>query len=150
MLLSTSYTADFGSFPNTKVASLGLGSCLTWHGTPDMRVRMNDYDTNVLKACGGSVYYDSGSDSDLDSASIESNGMSSLFEGKIDYRISNTPKLAATCVTASFTEHHRHPELNSLVPTILMDKSGFRICLYDCEADYPASSIYNNVADYYR
>ena len=61
-----------------------------FHGTPNMRVRMNDYDTNVLKACGGSVYYDSGSDSDLDSASIESNGMSSLFEGKIDYRISNT------------------------------------------------------------
>ena len=40
---------------------------------------MNDYDTNVLKVHGGSVYYDSGSDSDLDSASIESNGMSSLI-----------------------------------------------------------------------
>jgi hypothetical protein len=41
-----------------------------------------------------------------------------------------------SAVLASFTEHHLHPDLNPLMPCILLNCSSFQIVFYDCINDY--------------
>ena len=75
---------------------------------------------------------DSDSDHDHDSES-ESDGMT--IEGKIKYKCGNLPQIIGTCVVSSFIEKSCHSDLPAIVPTILIDKSRFRVCLYECERD---------------
>ena len=44
-------------------------------------------------------------------------------------------QLAATCVVSSFTEHKLHPTKNTMIPTVLIDKTMLRVCMYDCKSD---------------
>ena len=96
-------TANIG----VEVASIGIGSVKTWHGTPDARVR------------GASVVVKMTPDDETD-----------ISDGT-----TNLPQAIATCVISSFTERKLHPRLQSCVPTILFDEMQFRVIMYDCEMD---------------
>lgn len=44
-------------------------------------------------------------------------------------------QLISIAVVASFTEHNRHPALNSAVPVILMNANHAFVAIYDCQLD---------------
>ena len=75
------------------------------------------------------------SEDEEDKSSVSSDGMATNFEGKIKFRASNLPQVVATCVVSSFTESSRHPDKSSLIPTVLIDRLSYLVCLYDCESD---------------
>lgn len=65
-----------------------------------------------------------------------SSGTTVNIEEKIKMNLrKNLSQLVTTCVVSSFTESNVHPHLNPLVPTLLVNKEAFRICMYDCEND---------------
>ena len=119
-------------------APLGMGVKEAWHGNIDTRAK------GGVVICQGEegeeLVYQS---EDEDDESSESEGESSKSEGKHSYgttvnveefRIS-LPQVVAICVVSSFTENANHPDMSALIPTILIDKESFRICLYDCRKD---------------
>ena len=60
------------------------------------------------------------------------------FEGKkdMDDKSKNTLcQLVGTCVVNSFIDKNLSPGKNTVVPTVLFNKSKFKICLYDAEKD---------------
>jgi hypothetical protein len=112
---------------------LGLGSINIWHGTPDIRTR------GGVLLCQGEegeeeFNYRSGSEGDEEDSSggEHSDGMTVHNEGKI---LANLQQVVPTCVVSSFTESKRHPGMSALIPTILIDKKLFIVCLYDCKKD---------------
>ena len=111
-------------------SALGLGSTKTWHGTPDLRVR-----GVVFCEKSEEEVSDSESEDKEDKSSVSSDGMATNFEGKIKFRASNLPQVVATCVVSSFTESSRHPDKSPLIPTVLIDRLSYLVCLYDCERD---------------
>ena len=122
---------------NLQCGNIGIGTIGTWHGTPDVQVRggVNFVCGKREEASSGvDTTHESDSDSDHDSES-ESDGMTTTIEGKIKFKYSNLPRTIGTCVVSSFTEKSCHPDLPAIVPTILIDKSQFRVCLYECERD---------------
>ena len=44
------------------------------------------------------------------------------------------------------TQHNIEPKENSLVPTIMINSNGFKVCLYDCEHDILLISEVKNIA----
>lgn len=38
-------------------------------------------------------------------------------------------------IVSSFIERNHHPDLNSLIPSILLNTSFFKVVLYDCNLD---------------
>ena len=64
-----------------------------------------------------------------DEGSAQSDGASTMVEGKVLSTEANLPQAVGTCVVA------RHPEQKALVPTVLIDEKQLRVCLYDCEKD---------------
>ena len=100
------------------ISPLGLGSNKTLYGTPDVRV--------------GSVIICQSKESESgdDKGSVVSDGMTT----SISFMASNMPQAVAACVVSSFTERASHPD-KSLIPTILIDKMSFVVCLYDSEKD---------------
>ena len=128
VILEKRYKADLSSYlsrrPMLATATLecsdiGIGSINTWHGTPDVRVR------------GGGVHFvhrkgEEGEDT--------SDGMTPTIEGKSAFN-DYMAQTVATCVVSSFTERALHPDKPALIPTVLIDKYRFRVCLYDCEKD---------------
>ena len=120
-----------------RTSPLGMGSVEMWHGTPDTRVR------------GGVVFCESGegeelmcesednesSGSEESSKSEQSDGKTVNIEGKVQSKAANLQQVVATCVVSSFTEIKSHPGRLALIPTILIDKKSFIICLYDCKKD---------------
>ena len=116
-----------------QAGDIGLGSVDTWHGTPDARVRGTD--VVLLRASEDkSVVEDVVSEDDV-SEEEGSDGATTEVEGKVLATEANLVQAIATCVVASFTAKSRHPEKQALVPTILIDETQFRVCLYDCEKD---------------
>jgi hypothetical protein len=126
-----------------------MGSLTTWHGTPDIRVRgvefvvkdvsereKNDIETEMCDS-GGETTSDGGSNPEMCDSGGEttSDGGSTPIEVKYSYMASNLPQTIATCVISSFTERSLHPHKQIVVPTILMAREQFRVCLYDCERD---------------
>ena len=107
------------------LAHLGLGTPNTWHGTPDIRVRVGE----VHLLYGGKGEGDAGSESGSDA---ESDGMTTTIEGKISSRVTCLPRVVAMNVVLSFTEHNLHPNKIAMVPSILISKHHFRVCLYHC------------------
>ena len=101
---------------------IGMGSSTTWHGTPDVRVRGAD----VVIAREGA---EGTTDSD------ESDGATTNIEAKVTFSAANLPQLITTGVVASFIEKRLHPDLQAVVPTLLMDEKKFRVCLYHCDKD---------------
>ena len=64
-------------------------------------------------------------DAEYESDTDGSDGATSLVESKV----------VAICVVSSFMEKSLHPDKPGVVPTILIDRKGFRVCFYDCERD---------------
>lgn len=120
--------------PSVKIASLGMGSVNTWHGTRDARVRGVNIISRKKKSehIKGSYSDDSAED---DAGSRDSDGATSLLEAKLKYKEVNLPQVIGTCVVSSFTEKPCHPAMKVMVRTILIDDAKFRIVLYDCNHD---------------
>ena len=132
VILERKYREDLAKMPQhpstLTYGNIGLGTCNTWHGTPDIRVRAGE--VNFLY--GGKGEGDAGNESGSDA---ESDGMTTPIEGKIFCREAWLPQVVAMTVVASFTEHNLHPNSSAMVPSILISKHHFRVCLYHCEKD---------------
>ena len=105
---------------------IGIGMRGVWWGEPDACVRplnSDDHDpsdSTVVVAI---------------SCEAESDGESSQFEAKKEIEYAHLPQAIAIAIVHSFTQSNRHPMLNPMVPTILMNGNKFRIILYDCRKD---------------
>ena len=116
--------------PDVTLTDLGVGSVNTWHGSTEVRVGCPAIVTRESLGDG----YEENSDGETDD-DVDVPEQSVSFEGNI--RISNRHigQLVATCVVNSFTEANLNPGLNPVTPTILFNRSSYRICLYDCKKD---------------
>ena len=108
---------------------IGFGSQKTWYGTPDLRIH------GCVCVSTSGVDKDEGeSDSDeSDGDELDDSSDASLSSISIEGKVKS--QLVATAVTYSFTMASIQPTLNTLVPTILLNRVSFQICLYDCETD---------------
>ena len=113
--------------PDVTVTDLGVGAVHTWHGSTEVRVKGCPAIV-TLEGLGDSC--DENSDGETDDVDIPEH-----FEGKIRVSNQHFGQLVATCVVNSFTEANLNPGLNPVIPTILFNRSNYRICLYDCEND---------------
>ena len=103
---------------------IGFGSQKTWYGTPDLRIH------GCVCVSTSGVDKDEGeSESDESDDSSDASLSSISIEGKLK------SQLVATAVTYSFTMASIQPTLNTLMPTILLNRVLFKICLYDCKTD---------------
>ena len=50
--------------------------------------------------------------------------------------IKDIDQLVVTCITSSFVLNNLQPGQNPMVPSVLMNSTGFIICLYDCIDDW--------------
>lgn len=127
-----------------RTENIGMGSLETWHGSPDARVR----GCEVILPKTGTRDDDDDDDSDNDNYSgscsssdteadtvVSSNGATVNVEAKKKSDLKHFGQLAATCVVSSFTEHKLHPTKNTMIPTVLIDKTTVRVCMYDCKSD---------------
>lgn len=135
--LELGYSQYIVGVHGAKVEFLGLGSDQTWHGSTEVRMRGCDFIVTMEHSDN-----ESDSDSDEDDAgnvSPSSHGASPgntiSIEGKCKIKSSDLGQLVETCITYSFTEHNVHPALNSMVPTILLNKCTVRIAIYDAVHD---------------
>lgn len=108
---------------------IGMGAPNTWHGTPDARVR----GTSIVSLQRSEDCYQVREFSDDESDT--SDGTATEVEGKLVFGENNLIQAIATCVVSSFTAKTRHPDMQAVVPTIIIDEENFRVCLYDCERD---------------
>ena len=104
--------------------NLGLGRSCTWHGTPDARVRGTEVICRTSQETVGGTAEDVASDlsesetqSDIsigkvldttpspafDTSNVDSDGDSTVVEGKVSYKEINLLQAVGTCVVASFT-----------------------------------------------
>ncbi len=123
---------------------IGMGSSNTWHGSPDARVRGCEL-VLMKTGCDDDDEYDDDDDdeeegscssSDSETTLVSSDRVTTNIEVKKRAKFEdNFSQLVSTCVVSSFTEHHVHPSKNTMVPTILIDQSVIRVCLYDCIND---------------
>ena len=108
------------------VSHLGIGDVLlTWHGTPDARCR----------AEGGSLTHVITSG---DAAGHESPGDSFIVEAKrlqAGPLLNNLMQFSAETIISAFIEHNLHPNLNAMVPSVLINSRNFVIALYDVISD---------------
>ena len=107
---------------------IGMGSVHTWHGTPDVRVR------------GAEVVYRKETEEKYEVNEVLSDdesgdGATTTREEKVMARDANLHQAIGTCIVSSFIEKSLHPDQQALVPTILIDETQFRVCLYDSEKD---------------
>ena len=133
--LEKRYSAATATMPGLTTSRLGLGSNKTWHGTPDVQVRGVAMCRGIFdeeEVCGGD---EEDSDSASTDGTVTSDSTAVHIKGKIRYKASNLPQAVATCVVSAFTERTNQPDKSPLIPTVLIDKTSFRVCLYDCERD---------------
>jgi len=104
---------------------IGMGTIHTWHGTPDVRVRGSEFICRI--AAPQFEIIDEVVSSD-DDAEKRSDGTTTTFEEKLRYKDANMLQAIGTCVVSSFTEKSLNPDLQALVPTILIDQSF--VCAY--------------------
>ena len=111
---------------NIYVHHLGIGDKLAWYGEPDARVRVG-------------TAHQSAKNSETDVIDLtldeESDGESVVVEGKKKLCCSSLPQGIATAIVCSFTEHTNHPNLNSMIPTVMINGKQFIVILYDCVTD---------------
>ena len=119
--------------PKTLTTSaLGMGNKYAWHGTIDTRAR----GSVVISKGEEEEELENQSESENESSSGEqSDGTTTNLEDKIKYKACNLPQVVAICVVSSYTEKASHPDMSSFIPTIMIDKMSFRICLFDCKKD---------------
>ena len=123
---------------------IGMGTWDTWHGTADVRVKgcevvcrrvsrmelADDEDEEEDDTGSGDEATSSGT-----KGATRSDGATAMIEGEKKTNSSNLAQVVATCVISSFTEKKLHPTQQALVPTVLIDLSGYQVCLYDCVLD---------------
>ena len=112
------------------ITDLGVGGVNTWHGSTEVRV--NGCPAIVTLEDLGDCYEEN-SDGETDDVDFPEQSVS--FEGKIRVSNRHIGQLVATCVVNSFTEANVNPGLNPVIPTILFNRSSYRICLYNCNND---------------
>lgn len=123
---------DISTSPGLNWAHLGMGDLSTRHGTPDVRVRGCEFVVrNVLNEEENDIETEMCESGDETS----SDGGSTPIEVKLSYMVSHMPQTIATCVVSSFTERCLHPRKQVVVPSILIARNQFRVCLYDCKRD---------------
>lgn len=103
---------------------IGIGDRMLWWGQPDACVRPLDSNSTL----DSTAVVATSSDPD------ESDSELSQFEAKLKVK-GHLPQAVATAIVHSFTQNRRHPELNPMVPTVLINGGVFRIILYDCCKD---------------
>ena len=101
-----------------------MGVAETWRGRPDCRLRGLALDSDVPVLLGRSNE-DAGSD-----------GTSTVCEAKLEInKQRNLGQIVKTCVVASFIESNLHPDLNTMIPTILIDTKQAMVVLYCSKHD---------------
>ena len=118
---------------NVSCTSLRMGATTTWHGYPDGRVRGDSYSSTDLIYSNDEV--DDGDSETCLTALNESQGDSACIEAKLHCSPQNFPQLVSTNIVASFIEHTLHAQLNSAVPTLLINTNYFYVSIYDCQSD---------------
>lgn len=153
--LEKRYQKKVCNLSGARAEHIGMGAKNTWHGTPDLRVKGCD----LLMTADPLVAEDEAEESDEESqhspaiaSPLDSASPTSVvnFEGKINMKKCHLDQLIATGVVSAFTEHKLNPKLNPLVPTILINKTGFRICLYDSINDVLLISKVKNLIKDWR
>ncbi len=122
---------DTGLRPNIETDAIGIGDVDIWYGNPDARIKANESQTVLLADEGDAVDVDDDDDDDDPS----SDGENIVVEAKQEIKKKNLAQLASTAIVHSFTEHNNHPNLNSMLPVLLMDGTYVQIVLYDCVQD---------------
>ena len=105
---------------------IGIGERGVWWGEPDACVRplnSDDHDPSDSPVVVAT------------SCKAESDGESSQFEAKKEIERAHLPQAIAIAIVHSFTQSNRHPMLNPMVPTVLINGNKFQIILYDCHTD---------------
>jgi len=120
-----------------------------WHGTPDGRLRgiVDGADTVVMTSSPASnISYTSNTSEDemgsgigskSESSAEETDDVSVVCEAKLSHLANEAllPQLVKTSVVSSFTDNCLHPNMNPMVPVILVNAQDSRICLYDARKD---------------
>ena len=127
VLNALSYSAKTMREAGAHIATgyLGMGSSITWHGTPDGRA-----DWAPLQSVSH-IHDDSDSDSEA------SSGGKTTCEAKKTFSPSELDQLMAQAVVSSYVHYNRHPEQNPLVPALgfsCMDGLLLAV-VYDCTTD---------------
>ena len=112
--------------------SIGIGDRKLWWGEPDACVRPLDSDTPLKTNPNSTVVV---ATLPTDEETDGTDGESSQFEAKKKKTYAHLPQAVVTAIVHSFTQNKRHPGLNPMVPTVLINGHVFRIILYDCSKD---------------
>lgn len=116
---------------------IGMGTERTWHGTPDILIRQNICVVTTSENLANAYDQLNTAFSDIMSpvSSPVSEFSSVSGERKKVIGTRNLDQLVATGITASFVVNNLQPGQNPMVPSLLINSSGFIICLYDCVED---------------
>ena len=117
---------------NVRCSSLGMGTAATWHGYPDGRVRGHSSSIDVIY---GNDEDEGDPDTCLTAILNESQGDTACVKAKIHCSLRNFTQLVATNIVSSFIENSLHKELNSAVPTLLINNQYFYMSIYDSRTD---------------
>ena len=116
----TAMGCDEENESNVTCGLLGIGnSRKTWYGTPDGRCRGGNSDTNVRgpnQTSSGSTPGDT-------------------IEAKLNTQPNHITQIVGESVISSFIESNLHPELNPMIPSIIIDGQKFGVSIYDKEND---------------
>ena len=126
VLIENRYNGESFS-PPIRMSSLGLGSSMTWHGCPDLRLRATSPGPEVNILISTSLPEDDEEseeeqDSDEDSMNVEI----TLFKNVRSQAL-------ATTVVASFINNNKHNI--TITPVLLMCKRHVYVCIYECVQD---------------
>ena len=131
VLIENRYNGESFS-PPIRMSSLGLGSSMTWHGCPDLRLRATNPGPEVNILISTSLPEDDEEseeeqDSDGDSINVE-------IKKNILSPFKNVRSQAlATTVVASFINNNKHNI--TITPVLLMCKRHVYVCIYECVQD---------------
>ena len=108
----------------------GMGSTLTWHGSPEGRA-----DWTPL--------YFVRRPSDTDSDAESSSGGKTAYEAKPRFKPRHLGQLLVHAVVSSHVHHNRHPRQNPLIPALgISGVDGEMVAgLYDCTKDKYCQSL---------
>ena len=135
ILIENRYNGESFS-PPIRMSCLGLGSSMTWHGCPDLRLRATKPGPEINILISTSLPEDDEEseeeqDSDGDSINIE-------IKKNIISPFKNVGSQAlATTVVASFINNNKHNI--AITPVLLMCKRRVYVCIYECVKDISES-----------
>ena len=105
-----------------KTRNLGMGHGDGGYREPDARLRAGTNLTDVVVVHHGD-------------ADQESDGDLCVVEAKSRYSSGNLPQIVSQSIVSSLVERNHHPDLNSLIPSILLNTSFFKVVVYNCNLD---------------